>query len=140
MPWSDTLTNGNKIQMIQRPRGKRGGGIAILSRKSKITITEYKIKTSGHEILVTKGKIQNNSRPMFIIAVYIKPSLTRDKKNHYMRTLTDIVTKIKTDHKSPYICVAGDFNRMQTNELTDLFHDINEADSPQQERRQDLIF
>ena len=126
----DYLTNGNKIEFLHKGRGSRGGGLAILSRKSKIVLREYKTKTKGHEILIARGKIQNNSRPLFIIAAYIKPSLTKRKKEELISLVVEAITKIKSENPNPYICIAGDFNRTPTSEIEDLFHDINLADTP----------
>ena len=72
----------------------------------------------------------DNTRPFFVLAIYIKPSLTKRKKDELIQVTVNAISKIKTEHANSYICIAGDFNRTPTNELEDLFHDIKLADSP----------
>ena len=101
----DLLANGNGLDSIYRSRGARGGRLAILSRRSKVQLKEYKIKTKSHKVLAARGKIQNNSRPIYLLAVYIKPSLSKKKKDDLIEVVIDAVAKIKSESKNPYICI-----------------------------------
>ena len=82
---TDQLSNGHNLGGIFRNRGRRGGGVAVIYNKSKMRMSEYKIKTKGHEILVTKGKINNNTRHMFAIVICISRACLREKKLNTLR-------------------------------------------------------
>ena len=104
--------------------------MAILYKKHRIKMEEYRIRTGGAELVAARGKIPNNSNPFFAIAAYIAPSLPTKKKKTALDMIVEAITKIKTDNRNPYICVGGDFNRLDTSEITALFPDILREDSP----------
>lgn len=72
------LESGENISFLNRTRRKKGnqnpgGGISIAFNKNGITLSEYRIKRSGHEIICARGKLLHNSQPIFIIAAYVTP-------------------------------------------------------------------
>ena len=104
------------LELVYRNRAKTGssnpgGGVAIVHKPSRIKIVQYPITNKGHEILCVKGRLPNNTRPIFIFAVYVPPKIKSDKCKELMECISEAVLKIKTLSRNPYIVIGGDFNR-----------------------------
>ena len=129
------LDSGHGPSIITRCRPKQsgrnpGGGVAIISRKRNIKITEYSCKRGRHEILVGKAKLVNNTNPIFIIAVYVPPKTRTSTIDELNQTLADIISKIKTEVANPYIIVCGDFNRFNINQAYNDYMDMQPLTTP----------
>ena len=60
------------LSIINKNRfGRRGGGVAILYRKDKCKLGEYKIIGNGWEIVAAVGKLKKDSRKFIAITVYL---------------------------------------------------------------------
>ena len=101
------------INYCRKPDGRknRGGGVSIVFDPGKISMKKFNTKTAGHELVVAKGKIGGNSRPLFVVAVYISTRLTHRQKLSLVEVMCNAVLKIKTDSNNPYIVIAGDLNK-----------------------------
>ena len=88
----------------------RGGGVSILNKKNKIPLKRFDVKTGGTEMLVVKGKINNNTRPIFVVAVYISTRLKAPAVKSFIKLISGAINTVKTEAKDPYILIAGDFN------------------------------
>ena len=80
-------------------------------------MSEFKVKRGGHEIVVAKGKIINNSRPFFAVAICIKPNMSTARKTDFVWTLCEIVLKLKENERKAFMCIGGDTNRTNIDEL-----------------------
>ena len=94
------------IHFINRMRKRSGntnpgGGVSIIFKKRKILLKEYPITRGRHEIVATKGKIQDNSRPIYIIAVYISTKLRAAGRQEVLALLSTAIMKIKTESRNP---------------------------------------
>ena len=70
------LEKGHGISSInfyrkKKSRSNPGGGVTVAFRKAHVTFKEFTITRKNYEILGVRGKITNNTRPIFIIATYI---------------------------------------------------------------------
>ena len=81
-------------------------------------------------MMCAKGNLNGLSRPLYIFAIYIKPSLPAEQKKEMIALLVEELLKIKTTETNPMICVGGDFNRMKTDDLTDLVPGLKKLNSP----------
>lgn len=107
--------NGNK---------NRGGGVSIFYNKNKITCRKYSVKTNAREIVVARGKMVDNSRPFFIVGVYISTRLKPREMAGYIENICHILLKIKTENADPYIIIAGDFNGADSSPIMADFPDL----------------
>ena len=106
----NVLSSGHGIGMIARNRRSRGGGIAILYKEGLIKLSEHRFRRENNELVAASGKINGLQRPVFIFALYIKPSLPAHKKKQMLESVVDAVLEIETKHQNPIICIGGDFN------------------------------
>ena len=97
------------------------------------------IRRNGCEILVTKGKIPNQSRPLYVIAAYLPPGLKKAKLDLHISTIENIINQIKLNDKAPRIILGGDINRYDISPALQEFLDFKEVMSPPTERL-DRIF
>lgn len=103
---------GHSIGMIDYVRKRegnknRGGGVSIAYHRGRFQLKKYNVKTNGHEIVVASGKIHNNTRPFYIIGVYVSTRLTKRQVEICLDTVNQAILKIKTEIKNPYIIVGG---------------------------------
>ena len=100
------------IDYCRKPNGNknRGGGVSILYKKNKISLKRFNVKSGGTEMVVAKGKINNNTRPVFVIAVYISTRLRAPAVKNFIELISGAINTVKTEAKDPYILIAGDFN------------------------------
>ena len=72
----------------------------------------------------------NNTRPFFIIAVYIPPKMLAKNYHECFELISEAILKIKTECKDPYIVIGGDLNRRDIAEAIGDYPDIQILDSP----------
>lgn len=68
------------------------------------------------EIVAATGSIPNNTRPFYIVGAYLSTSFRAKAYHKFLSCLSDIILKIKTTTRNPYIVIAGDFNRKNIEE------------------------
>ena len=123
---------GMGLSMILKNRKKTGranpgGGVGIVFDKQRVTLKEYPIKRGRFEIVAASGKIKNNSRPLYVIAVYLSTKLRASSYHACLSLVSDAILKIKNESSSPYIILAGDFNRKDIHEAIGDYVDISVA-------------
>ena len=111
------LENGHGIGCIRRDRPSKtsrnpGGGVAILFRKSLITLKELRFKRSGFEIVAATGKLRNSKNTVVVISTYFPPSLSKDRTELQLGCIMDCIETAKIRFTNPLVCVGGDFNRV----------------------------
>ena len=129
------LKHEHGIESICQNRKERtgqnsGGGVAILFRKSKITLKPFVFKKNNCEIVIAEGRFSDSRRSTYIIGVYIPPCLRKQQSDRYISTLRDAITKIKTKDRNPLIIVAGDLNKYNIGPVFQDFLDFSEVPSP----------
>ena len=68
----EELRLGHGLELICQNRcGMSGGGVAIISRRSRIRLKSYPTKRNGCKILTAKGRMNDCTRPVFIIRAYL---------------------------------------------------------------------
>ena len=117
------------LSMINKMRKKNGrnnpgGGVSIVFDKTKIKLKEHKVTRGRLEIVAATGKFPNNTRPFYIIGVYISTRLRANSFHDLLSCLSDIILKIKTEVSSPYIVLAGDFNNKKIDEAIGDYPDM----------------
>ena len=119
---------GNGIKMVnfcRKRKGKMnsGGGVSILYREGRAKVSEYKMKRRGHEVVIVRAKLANNTRPMYIIGTYLSKRLSGAKGAELLTLINEGIHKIKSENANPYIIVAGDFNRWDVEKAYEDFED-----------------
>ena len=126
---TNELGSGSGLGMINRMRKKKsnanpGGGVSIIYNKSKITFKEHPIKRERFEIIAARGKIPHNTRPIYVIAVYISTRMRAKGYHECLALVSEAILKIKSENTNPYIALAGDFNRKDITEAIGDYQDI----------------
>ena len=119
------------IDYMRKPEGRRnrGGGVSIIFKKSRVSLKQFNVKRAGHEIVVASGKFINNTRQLFVIGVYISTRLTVKEVSKFINTVVEIITKIKSEARDPYIVIGGDFNSADPEQILEHFPDLQLASS-----------
>ena len=106
-----------------------GGGVSIAYDKNKIKMKEYSIKRKNYEILCGRGKFINNTRPVFVLGVYIPPKMKAEETRECLELLSGALLKIKSEARNPYIFLGGDFNHADITEVTGDYVDMKVTNS-----------
>ena len=112
------LNEGENISMITHNRktrnGRRtaGGGIAVAYNRTKISLSEIKIRRGKAELLCVSGKIPNISRRLVIIGFYLPPKINANRREDALSCMSDAIANVKSQFNDPYIVVTGDANKM----------------------------
>ena len=122
----EELLKGYGLHSIWQNRsGRSGGGIA---RSSSAKVESHSSSSfSGRDackIVATKGNLNNDKRPIYIIAVYIPPGLRVRAKEKYLESIRCLINKIKTEARNPMIFMAGDFNKYDLTPALEDFLDM----------------
>ena len=91
------------IVLLNRMRVKKGnnnpgGGISIAYRSSKISLKEYPIKRGPYELICAKGKLPDNTRPVFVIGAYLPPKLKAQQTRECLDMISKVILKLSLIH------------------------------------------
>ena len=91
---------------------------------------EYKFRRGKYEMIAAKGKMPNNTRPLFIFGVYLPPKMKADSVRQAMNLLSEAILRIKSESAGAYILIGGDFNGFDTTTMIGDYDDIDILPSP----------
>ena len=119
----DTFENEKGLGILMKSRKKKGGGVALVYKKSEIQFVNRPFFSGEYEILVSSTKIPGTNVKLFVFSVYYPPSMTVQDVDKMNELICDEIIKIKSEHKNPLIIVAGDMNKKNCDciaEFTDI--------------------
>ena len=96
--------------------------IAYDTRRAKLK--KYAVQNNKYEIICATGKINNNSRKVAIICVYLPPKQTIQVTKEVENCLADCILKLKSELNDPMIIVGGDLNKKSINDAFKESQDI----------------
>ena len=85
--------------------------MAIIYNKRKIRLAERKISVGRAEILCTNGKLPRSGRKIVTFGVYLPPRTRAERTREIMESLSNEISKAKTELNDPIIILGGDFNK-----------------------------
>lgn len=89
------------------------------------SFNEHRIKRKSYEIICARGKLRDNSRPIFIIAVYLSTKLKAEQYHECLELIFDAILRIKSENNSPYLLVLVDFNNKDIGEAIGDYGDFS---------------
>ena len=88
------------------------------------------MRKGDYEILAARGRLSNNTTPVYLFVVYLPPWLCKSRLEAYLGILRDAITKAKLDDTRPLIMVGGDWNGYDIRQAHDDFLDISGVSAP----------
>ena len=85
----------------------RGGGVAIIYKKSDLVMTPLKVR-GNHEIVAALARRTGQRRKVVTIGAYIPPSADSESSKQFLEEISDTVRTFKAKYASPYFIIAGD--------------------------------
>ena len=128
---------GLEIILSSRER-KRGGGLAIVYKKDKLSFKRHECFSGGFEILIVKCKVEVTKKALFVIATYYPPNMKVGEVRDMNEIICDEILKIKMENEDPFIMIAGDMNKKNCDVFVTDFPDIKLIDSPPTRRNEKL--
>ena len=107
----------------QNDNNARGGGVAVVYKKSNLETTELKVK-GNHEIVATLSRRTGQRRKIVAIGAYIAPAADAEESKDFLETISDAIRTFKNKYCAPYFIIAGNFNKrkiaVELREFTDI--------------------
>ena len=96
-----------------RPVGRRGGGVGIYTRNSRIKAVDITPKDNVHELCAVLCSLRGTSRKIICIGAYLTTALDVAQAEVFLECVNDMVHAFKGRYSDPYIIVAGDLEQGQ---------------------------
>ena len=124
------LKKGFALDIISKARKtKKGGGVAIVYKESKIAFKKHSFFTGNYEVVAAKGCVKGIRNAVFVFALYYPPDMKSDDVEKLNSMVNDEIEKIKMKEKDPYIIIGGDFNNKKVDVISIAFPDINRIET-----------
>ena len=113
---AEDLELGENIKLIHRNRLTRkkkkiaGGGVLIAYNKSKMSLTERKIRRGMSELVCASGRIEGVKRKIVIMSVYLPPKLNAQKLADALSCVSEAIGKAKEEFNDPIMIIGGDLS------------------------------
>ena len=107
----DDLEHGEGLTMIAKNRRSRGGGVAIIFNKNKMTLKRVGMKEGGLEVVAAVGRTVEDSRKLLIISAYYPPQMKRQEVDKLNECISNTIDSQKLKHEALQIIVCGDMNK-----------------------------
>ena len=131
----EDIEDENDIKSIRKDRkiGKSGlahGGVAVFFDSTKCTLRKFPLdalrgkEVRDFEILAVRGNLKGIKRELVVFSCYMPPKLNKKQADSILETLTDAISEAKAKANSPWIVVAGDWNRYNTELISTMFPDL----------------
>ena len=79
--------------------------------------------------MAVKGNLRGVRREIVIFSCYIPPKVNKKEVTDIFESLTDAISEGKAKANSPWIVVAGDWNRYDTSSISKLFPDLRKKET-----------
>ena len=110
--------------------GRRGGGVGIFYRTSRIKAIGITPKENPHEICSALCSLRGTLRKILCIGVYLSTALDVPSAEEYLEYLSDLIHHFKSKYKDLHIVVAGDWNRADTSIALEDFPSLTAVPTP----------
>ena len=127
---AEKLENRDNLRIIKRNRKTRGGGVAIIFNKSKMSLREVKIRNNQFELVGALGRTSEEAAKILVLSVYYPPQMKKDKVDALNSCITDTIDRVKIDHAGIKVVLCGDMNRKDVIQIAVDHPDMTILDTP----------
>ena len=108
--------------------GRQYGGVAIFSRKSRVTFKKVEIlNPDNYEVLCVAGKVKGVAEKVVIVGAYMPPNYPKPKADACLDYVADVISEAKRRFESPLIIVSGDWNQWPVTHVIQEHPDLTEV-------------
>ena len=116
-----------------RKTGRSGlahGGVGVFYDSNKCSLRKFPLNAlrgkdvREFELLAVRGNIRGVKREIVIFSFYMPPKFVKKDSELVIETLIDAVSEARAKANSPWIVIAGDWNRYDTSGISKAFPDI----------------
>ena len=107
----ENLFESEKIRILTRNRGSRGGGVALAYDSTRATFKTLKLPSNRYEILCCEGELEGISRPIAVFCIYLPPKMSTETLGRLCEFMSDSLEYINSKLRDPLVVITGDFNR-----------------------------
>ena len=120
----------NSCRTRRKTSADPGGGVSIVYKRARIQMKEVHVDCKGQEICLAEGKLEGQSRKLYLVGCYLSTRLKKNEERKYMNVLSDILGELETKNPNAEIIVAGDFNRADLSPTLYLHQEIKLLSTP----------
>ena len=124
------FSSNTNYDILRRDRGSRGGGVAIVFNKKRLTASRVSTPPSEYEVLAAIIRRTSQRRKILCIAAYIPPNYDAEKTTGCIEYLANVINLLRAKYDSPYIVLGGDFNMKPVHNATKEVTGLKLLDSP----------
>ena len=118
----ENLEDEIDVKAIRKDRkiGRTGlahGGVAIFYDTTKCTLKPFPLNALRGmdarecEIVTARGNLRGVKREIVLFSCYLPPKMPKNKVDSIFETLTDAISEAKAKANSPWMIIAGDWNK-----------------------------
>ena len=136
---------GENISLLRKDRAnRRGGGVAIAYDNKKVKAAEYQLAGSSRnqEIIAAVVKDIASGIELFVVTVYLPPSMGRADVKKVTTVIAEHVAQIKAKKPEIRTLIGGDFNKKKFDSAVEDFPLIKliQTGPTRGRRKLDLIY
>ena len=109
---------------------RRGGGVGIFYRSSRVKVVDITPEDNPHEICVGLCSLRGTSRKVLCLGAYLSTALDRQESEQFLEYINDLLNAFKSRYKDLHIVVAGDWNQSDTDIALEDFPSIYAVPTP----------
>ena len=94
--------------------GRRGGGVGVFYRTSRLKVHDITPKDNPHEICASLCSLRGSARKIVCIGVYLITALDEAAAELLLEYVNDLIHLYKSRYQDPFFIVAGDWNKADT--------------------------
>ena len=125
-----TLENKENLIIISRNRKARGGGVAIIYNKNKMSLNPVGMRGCDLEVVAAIGRTTQDDRKLLIISAYYPPNLKREGVDRLNDAISDTIDRQKEKHELLQVFLCGDMNRKDVTAILADHPDISVLQTP----------
>ena len=125
------LEDRDELLIIKKSRRTRGGGVAIIFNKRKMSLKQFKIRDNKFEMVGASGRTAEDSRRLIVFSVYYPPQMKKDQVNEMNMCLSSAIDAQLVIDPDARIIICGDMNKKDVTQILTDHPDIVVLDTPE---------
>ena len=120
----EELNQNEKIRLLTRNRGSRGGGVAVAYDTTRANFSVVKLPRNRFEMMCCAGRVEKIPGQVVVFTVYLPPKMSAGVLGEFCDFLSDSIELVKERFDETTIIVTGDFNRKDISKAIQDFPEI----------------
>ena len=135
---AEKLEHKENLCIIKKSRKSRGGGVAIVFNKSKISLKQIKIPGNAFELVGAVGRTTDDVQKVLVLSVYYPPQMKREEVDRLNECISTTIDNQKGLYPGLQVVLCGDMNNKDVVPILTDHPDLKVLDTPSTGKRETL--